>query len=160
MDAAPSPLNTSPRWSIHTARSTQGSSSGKLSRAFSWNPGRNKAAGSRRSQPPSLQTLPCSPRIARPWLAFPHHPWLRETARQSNEMKTDALTRPGFPTSLHPQGLAALWYALLSFSKQRPFTPRGDQGSPTQPKALPQQDAIQVWISNQTHPRLLFLPLL
>lgn len=64
-----------------------------------------KAAGSQRTRLPSLQILPCPPAITRPWLVFPHQPWLQSTARQQLD-RTDELTRQGVPTSFYLQGLA------------------------------------------------------
>lgn len=97
-------------------------------------PSTQKAASTRGTHLLSLQTLPCTPELTKPWLVFLHHPWLWSTPSRNNQMKTGGAHKPRGPHERPPGQLALC--TLYNFSKQGPLKPRGDQCSTTQTEGV------------------------
>lgn len=117
-----------PRSSIHPARAIHGWSSGRLPQVLR----RLPAPGEPHLL--SLQTLPCTPELTKPWLIFLHHPLAVVNTKPKQSDENWWAHKPRGPHE-RPPGQLALG-TLYNFSKQGSLKPRGDECSTTQTEGV------------------------
>lgn len=106
-------------------------------------PSTQKAASTRGTHLLSLQTLPCTPELTKPWLVFLHHPWLWSTPSRNNQMKTRGLTSHGVPMSVHPDNWP--WVPWTISANKGHWNHEETSVQQPKQKEFPSTGCTQVW---------------